>query len=101
MVFTETHLDSSIILTQAARQKKIRSTCIIVKTAFSQNNNSAPKAEIPVRSDPTRSDPESDPESDPGFVNGRKMGPRVRGSFRYWNPVKDIDVWLLLLKTSY
>ena len=34
--------------------------------SFSQNNNSAPKSKIPVRSDP-----ESDPESDPDFVNGR------------------------------
>ena len=63
-------------------KEKIRSTCAIVKTAFSQNNNFAPKAKIPVRSDPIRSgvrsgirsgirsNQESDPESDPGFVNG-------------------------------
>ena len=71
-----------------ARKEKIRSICVIVKTAFSQNNNSAPKAKIRsgVRSYPEsdpirnpilsgiRSDPEADPESDPGFVNGRREG---------------------------
>ena len=65
-----------------------RVTCVI-KQLFS-NNSSAPKAKIPVRSDPIRSDPQSDPirsgvrsdpirspirskQSDPGFVNGHTI----------------------------
>ena len=50
---------------QAARKKKIRSPCVIVTTAFPKNNNSAPKAKIPVRSDLMRSPIRSDPKSDP------------------------------------
>ena len=38
-----------------------RATCVIIKSSFSQNNSSAPKAKRPVRSDPIRSDPQSDP----------------------------------------
>lgn len=56
-----------LLETQAARKKKIRSACAIVKTAFSQNSNSATKAKILVRSDPIRSGIRSDPD----FVNGQ------------------------------
>ena len=53
-----------LLETQAAWKKKIAFTCFIVKTAFSQNNNSAFWSGI-------WSDLESDPESDPYFVNGQ------------------------------
>ena len=40
-----------LLETLAAWKEKISFTYVIVKTAFSQNNNSAPKAKIPIRSD--------------------------------------------------
>ena len=45
-----------------------RANCVIIKNSFSQNNSSAPKAKILVRSDPSGS-PIRSKLSDPGFID--------------------------------
>ena len=52
-----------------ARFSVFRATCVIIKNSFPQNNSSAPKAKISVRSDPIP----SPVRSDPSFVDGDKM----------------------------
>ena len=54
-----------LLETQAARKKKSDPPVLLLKQHFPKNNNPAPKAKIPVRSDPIQSGVRSDPKSDP------------------------------------